>query len=411
MGELNVIPGKLEVMNGATGSDDVVQEWFDKDGNVVGQLLANKTLKIKYIDVIAGETRLYIDNDIYLRSGEKINFNVGGSTNEALSIKATDNVGGTITSGRYTKFYNWGTLYAEFGGLVRTDTAMYGNYIRNLATESVSAKGLNGSLGNDLNMAGGSVIGTTGHVTNQGGATYIRGGKSTNTGTGIGGSVGGILYLDGGIAESNADIEEHGNIAIASLRGFVGVGTSTPSEKLDITETTKTQGRRIDLKTKTSDYTVTKSDHKILLIASSNTILIELLDINADNHGQEYIFKAKDVSNLIKIIAFTDTLINVDGIVDEGSNVFRYVSSSGSYSGVNTGDYIKVTNSTDVNNDGTFEVIATDSDTYVEITNINGVAETSDSKVQLTGYDYAMTILDEVITLNCDNDNNTYEEF
>jgi hypothetical protein len=194
--------------------------------------------------------------------------------------------------------------------------------------------------------------------------------------------------------------------------GNFGVGVSDPQEQIDVLETTKTAGRKKALATKTANYTVTKSDERLLLDATSNTILIQLLDVSSANHGQIYAFKALNVGNLITIIAFEDSTYNVADITDEGGNTFRYTITDGSLAGMSNGDYVKITLATNAANNGTFQVTGTDSATYFEVTNASGVVEaTSPAKYQLTVYDYDMTILNETIELQCDNDNNTYQDW
>ncbi len=49
MGELSKIHGKLEINNGIVGSNDVIQEWKDENGNIVAQLYANSSMLLANI--------------------------------------------------------------------------------------------------------------------------------------------------------------------------------------------------------------------------------------------------------------------------------------------------------------------------------------------------------------------------
>jgi len=122
------------------------------------------------------------------------------------------------------------------------------------------------------------------------------------------------------LAQIDNSSQSKGSHIIVGRHGLILIkeGNSlktSATEKLDVELTTKTEGRRHALSTKTADYTVGKSDENIIINSASNTVTITLPAIDATNHGQTYTFKAKDITNTCKLTATgTDTFEN--GLTD-----------------------------------------------------------------------------------------------
>jgi hypothetical protein len=207
------------------------------------------------------------------------------------------------------------------------------------------------------------------------------------------------------------DITKYGKLILTNNQyNKVGIGTSTPSEKVEITGgTLKTEGLRSALSTKTANYKLTKSDERLILNANSNPILVELIDVSTANHGQIYWLMAKNNSvNLITVVAFEDNTYDITDIADRGGTIFRYTITNGSISGLSVGSYIKISNAAFSFNNGTFAVVATNSSNYFDIVNISGVTETtSPAKYQKPVFDADMSV-NEIKKLQCDNSSNTY---
>jgi len=118
---------------------------------------------------------------------------------------------------------------------------------------------------------------------------------------------------------TDSDNPTYGNVFNIKRNGFLKLCQATETDKtakerLDVSETTKTQGRRKELSTKINDYIVTKSDERILLNGLSNTVTITLPTIDSSNHGQVYWFKAKDITNTLTINTDGTDLIDETGI-------------------------------------------------------------------------------------------------
>jgi len=189
------------------------------------------------------------------------------------------------------------------------------------------------------------------------------------------------------------------------------LAAATLTEQLEIINTTKIQGLREALSTKTANYTVTKANKRLLLNAESNTILIQLLEVSSSNHGQIFNFKAINVDNLITIIAFNSISNTISTITNPSGTTFRYTILSGSLAAMNVGDWVKITGATNAGNRGVFQVTGTDNSSYFDVTNAAGVVENPVvvlTYYQLTKFDYDMTVLNETIEVQCDNDNLTY---
>jgi len=183
------------------------------------------------------------------------------------------------------------------------------------------------------------------------------------------------------------------------------------------------KGTKKNIITITNDYQVSDKDNNIKVDATSNNIIIEIPQPIASldhqyfdrraNNGQ--IFKLKRIDNSVNTV----TLISfgrpnrIDSITDEGGDIFKYTITTGNISSLNIGDKIKTSYSTHQGNDGIFVVTGTDSSTYFEVTNSNGVAAATiyASYFGLQILNKTMPSQNDIIELQCDYINDTWEDW
>ena len=338
---------------GTTDSTDVIHEWQDASGNSIMKLSADSTLNFVNNATIGKITYLGGTNGFTLQSNQS-----GGSPKIFTFLRAD----GTTTA----------FAVAESGALTIIDNI-------SLAT----AKNINwGSYSSISGAAAGSL-------------TLSYRGDSTNV----------FKIYEANSATNHVWLNQFG------LSLFKNAAAS---EKLDVVGTTKTQGLRTELTQITAVYTAaSKTNYKFRLKATSNVVLLELLQTTTANHGQEYVCKATDVTNLITVVAFSKTAATILSITDLGGSTFRYTIETGSIATIIVGSYVKIATSTNTANNGTFQVTATDSSTYFDVLNASGVAETptSSANYYLSVLDYDMTTLNEVVNFTCDATNDKYETF
>jgi hypothetical protein len=91
-----------------------------------------------------------------------------------------------------------------------------------------------GGVGGTLNLTGGTggtpVAGSQAAFGGKGGSINLAGGTGGPNVFAVGGGAGGDVQLNGGAGVSNTN----GNVLLANLRGNVGVGTSSPGYRLDV---------------------------------------------------------------------------------------------------------------------------------------------------------------------------------
>ncbi len=126
---------------------------------------------------------------------------------------------------------------------------------------------------------------------------------------------GASIYIRPGQHDVGSGNGSDGNVIIADEYdgSYVGIGTTSPEEKLDIIDTIKTQGRRIAIEQINANIQLTKKHHYIKADASSNNLIITLPDTNIGNWGgQQY---------KIKCIADNNGSYNVQVNDNSGNNV------------------------------------------------------------------------------------------
>ena len=151
------------------------------------------------------------------------------------------------------------------------------------------------------------------------------------------------------------------------------------------------------------------------LDASSNTLQIELLEPNSDNNGQEYKLRVKDATNVITLLAFSKTLLDVDTITNTAGNIWRYtMNGSPDLSGVIAGQYVKTANSTNSANNGIWVITSVDdSSDHIELENVSGVVELTDSSstLQLEVLNDTSLLVDETRLYKANSIENKYERW
>ena len=184
--------------------------------------------------------------------------------------------------------------------------------------------------------------------------------------------------------------------------------------KVDGVGTVVTKGRKKAINNIDDNYTVLNAEENYTIDSSSNTILIYLLDITSENDGVYFQFIVTAHTNTITLKSFGQ-LTEVVSITNQGGNTWRYqFAGSTDLSGVSALQKIKVKHSTEYQNNGIFDIdTVNDGSDYIEITNADGVEElaTTPSECLFETYSQTMTALDEILKLQCNNNNNTYIEW
>ncbi len=225
---INAFMGKVGI-----GTDNPTEE-LEVAGTV-------KTDEIKTDLIQSSDTsRIIVTSNTFFTNGNYLRFNVGGSINGAMELKALDTFTGRIAASRYTEFYNWGSLYAEFGATIRHEDSTYGNWFNRIATSKISPIGKSSGTptGNNIEISGGYRLDSTplSYVV-RAGDLILKGGTVEKSDAASSGSVtSGDVYIDGGdiINEGTAQ-EVCGNVLIAfNSDAMVGINTNSPTQMLHV---------------------------------------------------------------------------------------------------------------------------------------------------------------------------------
>jgi len=149
---------------------------------------------------------------------------------------------------------------------------------------------------------------------------------------------------------------------------------------------TKTQGQQTrNTRVDSIDFLAQPSDYEFVVKATTDKVEIELLEPLTQFDGQIFAISIWDDTNTIEVIAFSNVLFDVDTITNITGDTWRYtMNGSPDLSNISIGDKIKVTTSTNLDNNGKFVVTAVDDiSDYIEVTNVSGAEELTNSPAQL----------------------------
>jgi hypothetical protein len=174
-------------------------------------------------------------------------------------------------------------------------------------------------------------------------------------------------------------------------------------DNIEIGDSIKLQGiKKPPTQVTSATYTADATEHILEVDTTSNNVQVELLEPSTANDGQEYVIDVYNADNTIHLLAFSQTLLDVDTITNTAGNTWRYtMNGTPDLSAVNIGDYIKTASSTNAANDGIWIITAVDdANDYIEVTNASGVAEATDSPctLQLAVLDDNTMVLNETRT-------------
>jgi len=293
------VTGKILANGGFIGDDDD-SELIGIDG-FNGEVTVDGKISIPGVGV---EDFFSVD-----RNGTSFSMNIGNTTDISTAI----------TSGSFSSIFSQArisppsassALYTGFSGIVTpvATTSYSGDISGQLGKIDIALfatsefTGILAAVKGEL-----SIFASSTDISDM--ACFHATASVSNFGGGVFDNLYGLLIEDITGADNNWSIySQGGNMAHA---GNVRIGSLVaPTEALDVTGTTKTDGFRADIETITSDDTLDSNNHTVLLDGTSNTVTATL-PTAVGNQGRIYNIKSINATFLTDVA--TDGSEEIDG--------------------------------------------------------------------------------------------------